>query len=566
MWQGAFFYFLRLIVKLDGNQLKKHAVDKGKIDRLLLPELIPDNHVGKACRLDPRPANPIDAETDIRLRWEPARLQLAASFFAWTCHQSKCLDRPPNAQAARALIVAWLEGNPFPHGEHYLSSMECALRIPVFFYALKQLENLGSEDRDLILQAIYMHAMLISRRLSRHSSLGNHTVAEAVGLVVAGAIYRSTRKGKRWLETELQILTDELPHQILDDGGPAEQSLGYHRYVSDLYYLAMDFIQKNDLADVRHWQQQLAAAQRFLSAFQDKQGALPSIGDSDDGLAVAPGISPLRDESVVFDDSCVTFPDSGYSIIKNNGLLFTFDHGPLGMAPFYNHGHADALSITLSKNSRPFIVDPGTYRYNGVPQWRRYFKSTRAHNTVIIDDQDQAIQETGFIWSCPYHARLTLKQEQNGNLFFHAVHDGYERLTEPVRHHRSVFFFDRENFLIRDRFVGTGTHCFQINFHLHPDAVLTADGWWWVVQHGEEQIFLRILEADFQLVRGLAYPPMGWFSSCYGQKEPTGTLTCTRTGAADSVVFTTVICTRRPWGRDPIDSEVGAFERQTENT
>ena len=98
---------------------------------------------------------------------------------------------------------------------------------------------------------------------------------------------------------------------------------------------------------------------------------------------------------------------------------------PLGMAPFYNHGHADALSITLSKNGKPFIVDPGTYRYNGVPRWRRYFKGTRAHNTVTIDDQDQAIQETSFIWSHPYEARLTAYQEENGDIFYHAVHDGY---------------------------------------------------------------------------------------------------------------------------------------------
>ena len=60
------------------------------------------------------------------------------------------------------------------------------------------------------------------------------------------------------------------------------------------------------------------------------------------------------------------------------------------MAPLYNHGHADALSVTLSLGETPFLIDPGTYRYNGVPDWRRYFKGTRAHNTICIDEQDQA--------------------------------------------------------------------------------------------------------------------------------------------------------------------------------
>ena len=66
-----------------------------------------------------------------------------------------------------------------------------------------------------------------------------------------------------------------------------------------------------------------------------------------------------------------------------------------GMPPLYNHGHADALSITLSVGGKETLVDPGTYRYNGEPEFRKYFKGTRAHNTVTIDGLDQAVQETG---------------------------------------------------------------------------------------------------------------------------------------------------------------------------
>ena len=43
----------------------------------------------------------------------------------------------------------------------------------------------------------------------------------------------------------IDLLQQELFHQILDDGGPAEQSLNYHRFVLDLYWLAVDFMEKN---------------------------------------------------------------------------------------------------------------------------------------------------------------------------------------------------------------------------------------------------------------------------------------------------------------------------------
>lgn len=503
---------------------------------------------------------------DIRLTWEPARLQQAL-WLLINAHQHSDLSVWNKAkQASKSLILRWLNANPFARGVHYNSVMECALRIPVFVLALKHIDSFRSADYDLILKTIFRHAWLISKRMSLYSSLGNHTITEAVGLLFAGAVFRSTREGLKWIDTGLNLLSKELSHQIYKDGGPAEQSLNYHRFVLDLYWLALDFVKKNNFGDVLHWESRLSTAESFLGAFQDSQGCFPAIGDSDDGFAIAPGISPARNTGGESNQPHMTFPESGYSVIRNDQLVFTLDHGPLGLAPFYNHGHADALAITLSKKGRPILVDPGTYRYNGAQQWRRYFKGTQAHNTVTIDDQDQAIQETAFIWSKPYNAGLTGYKEENGDLLYIATHDGYTRLKSPVKHQRSVFFYDQESFVIKDRFFGAGIHCFQLNFHLHPMAKVTIDGKWWIIDHMGEQIFLRLCKGDFQAVRGQKNPLMGWYSSRYGQKEPTCTLTCTRTGNADRVVFTTLICTQKPFGGDCIDIKAGEIEGKIKNS
>jgi len=87
--------------------------------------------------------------------------------------------------------------------------------------------------------------MLVSRNLALYSSLGNHTVCECIGLVFGGAVFRETGEGKKWLSRGCTLLEKELSHQILDDGGPAEQSLNYHRFVLDLYWLACGFLEKN---------------------------------------------------------------------------------------------------------------------------------------------------------------------------------------------------------------------------------------------------------------------------------------------------------------------------------
>ena len=66
-----------------------------------------------------------------------------------------------------------------------------------------------------------------------------------------------------------------------------------------------------------------------------------------------------------------------------------FDTGDICPTYLPAHGHCDALSFELSINGLPLIVNSGTYQYeNG--QWRNYFRSTKAHNTVSISNQEQS--------------------------------------------------------------------------------------------------------------------------------------------------------------------------------
>lgn len=437
------------------------------------------------------------------------------------------------------------------------------LAYPGFFFALKSLVELTDKDHQKILQTIYEHAWFIARRLSLYSSLGNHTICESVGLVFAGAIFRDCQDGRAWLRKGIELLEQELCHQILEDGGPVEQSLAYHRFVLDLYWLALDFLEKNGLHDCRAWRPRLLAGEEFLRAFQDDQGKAPSIGDSDDGHAVAPGISPARPSVQAAKPGYQTFPQAGYTVIRGRrGLIFTFDHGPLGMPPLYGHGHADALSITLSVNGKAMLVDPGTYRYNGVPEWRRYFKSTRAHNTVTVDGLDQAEQETGFIWSKPYKAKLIQAEKNQDGLVLLGYHDGYRRLKRPVWHYRSIFFFDESLFLIRDTFAGAGVHDFEVNFHLHPDAAVSSADDWWVAEQGRESIYIKLLAGGaFSLIKGEENPPRGWFSPAYGLKMESGVLSCRGRGEPRSISFLTAIGVGSPDESEELQQRAAAICR-----
>ncbi|MBI4775003.1 MAG: heparinase II/III-family protein [Deltaproteobacteria bacterium] len=210
--------------------------------------------------------------------------------------------------------------------------------------------------------------------------------------------------------------------------------------------------------------------ERFLRSFEEHEENFPMIGDSDDSHAIAPGLKPkrhivdtvknvafhksfeglvsseepvgrasqpssIRSPNDIFDrfgqihyavggaekvhkplswgyGRCLSFFRSGYTLMEaGRNTRIIFDHGPLGMPPLYNHGHADCLSLTLSVDGRQILVDPGTYRYNRVNELRKYFKGTRSHNTVTVDGKDQAVQQGNFIWTNPFTASILERTE-----------------------------------------------------------------------------------------------------------------------------------------------------------
>lgn len=479
---------------------------------------------------------------DIRTVWEPARLQHLWILLARA--QGEEVNVPArNGRMSDVCdaVAQWLKDNPFLAGPHYESAMECALRIPLFLFCLKADISDGA-----LVQAIYRHGWLIFRRLSLYSSLGNHTVTEAVGLVFAGTAFCEQREGMTWLQCGMRLLRQEVSHQILDDGGPAEQSTSYHRFVLDLYWLVVDFVEKNKIDDCADIKERLMLGEEFLAAIH-AGGNTPAIGDSDDGYALAPGVCPARPELTLQDQRYRCFEDSGYSLTQlDNGVVFTFDHGPLGMSPLFNHGHADALSITMRCGGKHILVDPGTYVYNGQPDWRRYFKGTASHNTVTIDGQDQARQLTSFAWAEPYQCELIAAREICSGLLIVAEHDGYQTLSEPATHRRELLL-NEDMLLIRDSFKGDGEHSFELNFHFHPDCDLSSTDGVWNVRQDDFEFLVRMFEPEERLHRvyGSMQPRKGWYSPSYSCKHPCSVLSCEKKGSPSNVVFVTALIFNR---------------------
>ena len=115
------------------------------------------------------------------------------------------------------------------------------------------------------------------------------------------------------------------------------------------------------------------------------------------------------------------------------------DGGPHGFLSIAAHAHADALSLEVRHDGVDILADPGTYCYHGEPEWRQWFRSTAAHNTIEIGGVSQSESGGPFLWNT--QARTTTLACDVGEQpvqTWSAEHDGYLRLATPTIHRRSV--------------------------------------------------------------------------------------------------------------------------------
>jgi len=464
---------------------------------------------------------------DVRVAWEPSRLQHLVSLGL----SARKINGEVGDRAAVRMeeqLLSWVEANPTQQGIHYISAMECALRILAVCYAVdlarKKLPG-SSPIWNAVLYLVNGHADFIHRRLSLYSSAGNHTIAECAGLVYAGTLFPELDGAEGWKNLGLAQLDREASRQIVLDGGGSEQAFGYLQFIVDLYGLVVA------LLDHRHDPVPPAVryahtrGRLFLSAFADAPEGMPFIGDADNGYALSPFLRLSHDIDSARPMLRI-FENSGYSILRDredHEITLILDHGPLGMAPSYGHGHADALSVLLRRGPEEILIDSGTYTYTGETSWRSYFRGTPAHNTVTVDGLDQAVQETPFMWSHPFRCQLIRHEKApNGEIRLLAYHDGYVRLKPGVEHWRAVVYRPPGLWLIFDHLTGEGVHTLDLHWHCGVSPVQNGDRF--LLPARVQNFSLVVRGGELSRHSGEESPISGWKSSRYGFKEPITTL------------------------------------------
>jgi uncharacterized heparinase superfamily protein len=115
------------------------------------------------------------------------------------------------------------------------------------------------------------------------------------------------------------------------------------------------------------------------------------------------------------------------------------------------------------------IVDAGVHGYDGDPL-RAWCRSTRAHNTVEIDGEDQCEFWGTFRVARRGRPRDVAWKIDSGGFWLSAWHDGYQRLPGHPCHAREFRWYDDGVLLVRDRVTSGRAVRAVSRLHLHPEC------------------------------------------------------------------------------------------------
>lgn len=222
---------------------------------------------------------------------------------------------------------------------------------------------------------------------------GNHGLFQLHGLKSLVYILESCNKDAYSIKSINSYANEQMGKLITSQlgryGVHTENSPDYHFFTHKRLIKMVNSPWWNDLdKDILNLLEQGELAKAWLVFPNNK--CVP-IGDSHTGSAISK-LPKLESWPHTKFDNYIGAKVDGYAIIRSCASIplekssFLFFQGSFNS---HHHKHGDDLSFILQENGVDILVDSGKYGYQS-DKYRKYFLSTRAHNTIEVDGQSTA--------------------------------------------------------------------------------------------------------------------------------------------------------------------------------
>lgn len=433
--------------------------------------------------------------SDVKAPWELSRLQwspVVAKAYVLTGERRY-------RDALRSLLTDWMVRNPAGKGVNWTVAMEAALRAISLCLTMDLLWPFADEERpwlDQMTASLWQHFCFIEAH-SEFSFLlrSNHYLSNIVGLTTLSAFLRGPGMQRRFRKYA-RAVQREILLQTYPDGGDCEASTGYHVLVAQMFLHSLLVQQRCQGVIAPDVEARLRLMFEWIALLADDNWKLPHLGDCDNGRvellcddiaqAALPagernslrvgslcGLAshllqiPLRTEK-----PAALMPDSGIAILRSGEASVVFCAMPNGLRGKGSHTHCDKLSVVFRLGPDEVFCDSGSRCYTRSAELRNLDRSTRVHNTLMVDGADQNILsiDPRLLFQCGNQAVVSPITALQGSV--RASHQGYSRIG--IAHYRTVELSQR-SLQVLDEVSGAGEHLLDLRYVLGPEWSVSSE-------------------------------------------------------------------------------------------
>lgn len=355
-----------------------------------------------------------------------------------------------------------------------------AWRWPADFELYKSAESFTPAFLRIFLAAVHDQA----ERCFYHFSGGawNGALIEAEALLRYSLVFPEFKRSQVWLLDGYEKLTDTVTRQVSDDGVQKEWSINYHMGTANNLLNICEFLTGNGkqvpgellsllgqmydytfaalspdrlypmFGDPRRPEHSIDACLRRGAAYFDRPHYVDVLGEAEERYPVS--------LSYAFPGAGMYFMRSGWG---RDSIYMAIHCSP---TPNSGHDHPDNGTFELHAFRRWLMPDSGCYVYagHGTPEAKDadFFHHARNHQTMTLNNEPTV--------NAPHHL-LWVSEEKFDVATFE--NQSYKDLA----HRRTIFFVEREIFVILDEGLGGAEGDIDLHFQLEPgDAVVDLAG------------------------------------------------------------------------------------------
>lgn len=433
---------------------------------------------------------------------------------------------------ATDIISSWLEANdsldlePSEYAWKDHSSANRVVALIFFWNSYKKSEIFNKKFEHRLFKSLQRHgSFLFDDKNYNHRN--NHGAYQDRSLLELAVIFPEWDKNHLWFNKAKERLMIYLQRFVSPLGIHKEHSASYHILMLKMLWDIDKFLiyhnhRVPELSDIVY------NMEDYLAYIVKPDGKVPMTGDSGPDAVKFLKQDDIKNPHLLYvrtegkkgikPANEIVYKKDGIGIFRGecenkNPMYFKF------LSAFHSlaHKHADDLSFLLSIGKTDFFVDSGKYNYQEKDEYRKYFRSSMAHNGITVNRKSYELRsnQSG-------KSKIKKYEIKNDYSYITAIHTLYP----SVKINRTIIYLKKcSSILIHDQIESSTQRTYSQIFNIGKNVIIDPLSKKKIILSSTiESKSIELLQinhvTEFKNYKGETNPIAGWQSTSFNEKHP----------------------------------------------